>query len=104
MNIERRNYRTLQNLHEPYAKLSKWQIKRARAHARRNGPGFAVTKPKNHRISLNMNKVDHFVDFINRPYFHQDVAFGMRKAASSAGPRCVMGRSRFREGLRNLVK
>jgi hypothetical protein len=26
-----------------------------------------------------MNKVDHFVDFFNRPYFHQDVAFGMRK-------------------------
>ncbi len=26
-----------------------------------------------------MEKVDHFVDFVNRPYFHQDVAFGMRK-------------------------
>ena len=36
----------LQNLHELYAKLSKWQIKRARAHAKRNGPGFAVIKPK----------------------------------------------------------
>ena len=27
-----------------------------------------------------------------------------RGSASSAGPRCVMGRSRFREGLRNIVK
>ena len=68
----------LQNLHEPYAKLTKWQIKRVRAHARRNSPGFAVTKPKHHRISLDMNKVDHFVDFISCPYFHQDVAFGTR--------------------------
>ena len=25
-----------------------------------------------------MTKVDHFVDFLNRPYFHQDVAYGMR--------------------------
>jgi hypothetical protein len=32
-----------------------------------------------------MNKVDHFVDFINRPYFHQDVAFGMRKPKLESG-------------------
>jgi hypothetical protein len=32
-----------------------------------------------------MNKVDHFVDFINRPYFHQDVAFGMRKLKLESG-------------------
>lgn len=75
----------LQTLHEPYVKLSKWQIKRARAHARRNGPGVAVIKPKTHWISLDMVKVDHFVDFVNRPYFHQDVAFGMRKLKLESG-------------------
>jgi hypothetical protein len=25
-----------------------------------------------------MGKVDHFIDFANRPYFHQDVTFGTR--------------------------
>lgn len=69
----------LQELHEPYAKITQWQIKRARAHAKKNGPGVEVTKVKHHRINLDMSKVDHFVDFVNRPYFHQDVAFGMRK-------------------------
>lgn len=75
----------LQALHEPYTKVSQWQIKRARAHAKENGPGFAVIKAKRHRISLDMEKVDHFVDFVNRPYFHQDVAFGMRKLKLESG-------------------
>lgn len=69
----------LQELHEPFEKVSEWQIKRAREHAKNFGPGLAVSKPKIHRISLDMSKVDHFLDFANRPYFHQDVAFGMRK-------------------------
>ena len=36
----------LQSLHEPYAKLSKWQIKRARAHSRLAGLGAEVTQTK----------------------------------------------------------
>ena len=70
--------KALQKLHEPYGKLSGWQIDRARAHARTCGPGREMKKTKHHRISLNMGKVDHFIDFANRPYFHQDVAFGTR--------------------------
>ena len=70
--------RELQTLHEPYGKLSRWQIDRARAHARTCGPGHEVKKTKHHRVKLNMSKVDHFIDFANRPYFHQDVAFGTR--------------------------
>ena len=65
-------------LHEPYGKLTRWQIDRARAHARASGPGHEVKKTKFHRVKLNMAKVDHFIDFANRPYFHQDVAFGTR--------------------------
>ena len=68
----------LQKLHEPYGKLSRWQIDRARSHARACGPGHEVKKTKHHRVKLNMAKVDHFIDFANRPYFHQDVAFGTR--------------------------
>ena len=65
-------------LHEPYGKLTRWQIDRARAHARACGPGHEVKKTKFHRVKLNTAKVDHFIDFANRPYFHQDVAFGTR--------------------------
>ena len=65
-------------LHEPYGKLTRWQIDRARAHARACGPGHEVKKTKFHRVKLNMAKVDHSIDFANRPYFHQDVAFGTR--------------------------
>lgn len=75
----------LQKLHEPYATISQRQIKRARAHARANGPGVNVTKQSHHRISLDMTKVDHFIDFVNRPYFHQDVAYGMRTLKLDSG-------------------
>ncbi len=75
----------LQTLHEPYGRLSKWQIKRARAHARNNGPGMEVKKTRYHRVSLDMGKVDHFIDFTNRPYYHQDVAFGTRRLKLESG-------------------
>lgn len=77
--------KTLQKLHEPFGRLTQWQIKRARAHAKNNGPGVTVIKPKYHRISLDMSKVDHFLDFVNRPYFHQDVAFGTRLLKLESG-------------------
>ena len=69
----------LQKLHEPYAKVSQRQIKKARAHTRANGPGFSISEESLHHICLNMDKLDHFIDFVNRPYFHQDVANGTRK-------------------------
>ena len=75
----------LQTLHEPYGRLSKWQIKRARAHARNNGPGMEIKKTRFHRVSLDMGKVDHFIDFANRPYYHQDVAFGTRTLKLGSG-------------------
>ena len=70
--------KTFQKFHEPYARLSQWQIKRAREHARMSSSGTSVTKTVHHRINLDMVKVDHFVNFINRPYFHQDLTYGMR--------------------------
>ena len=75
----------LQKLHEPYGKVSKWQIKRARTHARLNGPGMAVNKQKYHRTRLDVGKADHFIEFVNRPYYHQDVAFGTRKLKLESG-------------------
>ena len=33
----------------------------------------------NHRLNLDMPKVDHFVDSLNRPYFYQDVGLWNEK-------------------------
>ena len=82
--------KTLQAYHEPYEKISIRQIKLARSHAKKNGPGAEVPKIVNHRVRLDTNKVDHFVDFINRPYFYQDVAFGTRKLSLSSGLKITM--------------
>ena len=75
----------LMRIHEPYEKLTKWEIDRARLHATKNGPGSAPEKHDQHRTRLPMDKVDHFLDFVNRPYFYQDVAFGTRKLKLSDG-------------------
>ena len=31
-----------------------------------------------HRVRIDMTKVDHFVEFINRPYFYQEVSYGTK--------------------------
>ena len=80
----------LQKLHEPYESITTWQIKKARAHARECGPGLSVEKPSSHRVRLDTTLVDHFVDFINRPYFYQDVAFGTRKLKLDNGEEVTM--------------
>ena len=65
-------------LHEPYEKLTRYQVKRARQHAKLHRPGTIPEKELKHRVRLDMGKVDHFCEFANRPYFHQDVAYGSR--------------------------
>ena len=83
--------KTLQHLHESHEHLTEWQIKKARKHAREKGSGFNVTKPStSHRVRLPMTLLNHFIDFVNRPYFHQDVAFGTRKLKLSNGERITM--------------
>ena len=61
--------RTLQRIHEPFAKLTSWQIKRARAHARECSSGSLVEKPPSHRVRLLPAKIDHFLDFVNHHTF-----------------------------------
>ena len=62
----------------PYEKLSSRQIHKARCHAKTLGPGTVPEKKKYHRVLVDMSKVDHFIEFINRPYFYQDVSYGSR--------------------------
>ena len=82
--------KTLQRIHEPYAKLTEWQIRCARAHARESGPGSLVETSPTHRVCLPPTKLDHFLDFVNRPYFYQDVAFGTRKLRLNSGETITM--------------
>ena len=77
-------------LHEPYEPLTRWQIKQARKHAKEKGPGMPQEKTFQHRIRLPMAKVDHFIDFINRPYFYQDVAYGTRVIKLETGEKLPM--------------
>ena len=82
--------RTLHRIHEPFAKLTSWQIKRARAHARECSPGSLVEKPPFHKVRLLPAKLDHSLDFVNRPYFYQDVAFGTRRLKLKSGEKLTM--------------
>ena len=77
-------------LHQPYETLTRWQIKRARKHAKLQRPGTPVEKPFRHRVRLSLPKVDHFIDFINRPYFYQVVAYGTRVIKLDNGEEMMM--------------
>ena len=92
LSIYAHNYpvKVLMELHEPYAKISKWQIKRARHHAQENGPGNLIEATKRTRVRLNLTKLDHFIGFANRPYFYQDVAYGIRTLKLDAGKTLTM--------------
>ena len=77
-------------MHSSFEKLSERQIKKARAHAKTFGPGTPVETTKKHRIYLNRAKVDHFIEFSNRPYFYQDVSYGTRVLKLESGERITM--------------
>lgn len=82
--------KTLQAIHSPYGKLSNWQIKQARSHAKIYGPGTVPVSEKKHRVRLDMKKVDHFVEFANRPHFYQDVAYGNKILKLDSGEKIQM--------------
>ena len=54
------------------------------------GPGSNVPKVFSHRARLHTNKVYHFIDFVNRPYLYQDVAFGTRTLTLDGGGKIAM--------------
>ena len=58
--------------------LSKWRIDQAREHATKSGRWQLVIEKPIFRTRIDAEKVDHFLDFVSRPEFLQDVAFGTR--------------------------
>ncbi len=71
--------------HEKYERITEWQVRKAKEHANKIGPGIPVENLKRHRARVDMMKVDHFLDYINRPYYYQDVAFGTRNLELESG-------------------
>ena len=80
----------LQKIHQPYGKLSTWEIKEARSHANLSGPGTTLEVTTKHCVRLDMSKVDHFVEFTNRPYFYQDISYGSKILILESGDRIEM--------------
>ncbi|PFX14753.1 hypothetical protein AWC38_SpisGene21066 [Stylophora pistillata] len=81
---------TLKKLHLPYGKISTWEIKQARSHANLHGPGTIPETTTKHRVRLDMGKLDHFIDFVNRPYFYQDVSYGSKILVLDNGDKIEM--------------
>ena len=77
-------------MHEPFEILSDRQIKKARAHAKNVGVGFNVEKLPSHIVRIDLVKLDHFLSFVDQPYFYQDVAYGTRTRKLDCGERLVM--------------
>ena len=77
-------------MYESFEKLSDRQIKKARAHAKKVGVGFNVEKQPNHRVRIDLVKLDRFLSFVDQPYFYQDVAYGTRTLKLDCGERFVM--------------
>ena len=80
----------LKAIHRPFENLSDRRIKKARAHSSSKGSGSPLPKIPQHRIRLDKCKLDHFMEFIPRPYFYQDVAFGSRTLKLESGEEMVM--------------
>ena len=84
------SYDELKKLHEPFEDLSDRQIKKARQQAKINGPGVPLKKVITHRVRMDMVKLEHFLTFVDRPYFYQDVAYGQRTLKLENGERLAM--------------
>ena len=78
------------DLQEMIPGLSKWRIDQARRHAIDVGEGQPVVETPIFRIRLDPVKTDHFIDFISRPCFLQDVAYGTRKLKLDGGGHAVI--------------
>ena len=55
-------------IHEPYERITAWQVKKARAHCKQFGAGMPEEKEVHHRVRINTSKADHFIEYVNRPY------------------------------------
>ena len=77
-------------LQEMISGLSKWRIDQARQHATEAGKGQPLPKLPRFRAKIDREKVDHFIEFISRPEFVQDVAFGTKTLKLDSGEKIII--------------
>ncbi|KXJ22171.1 hypothetical protein AC249_AIPGENE4203 [Exaiptasia diaphana] len=70
--------------------LSKWRIDQARDHATKSGRGQPVKEKQIFRARISNEQMDHFLDFVSRPEFLQDVAFGTKSMKLDSGERITI--------------
>ena len=58
--------------------LSKWHIDQARQHATEAEKGQPLPEIPSFRRKIDHENVDHFTEYISRPEFVQDLAFGKK--------------------------
>lgn len=80
----------LKRIHASFENLSDGQIKKAKKHARIVGAGMAVEKTPFHRVRIDLEKLSHFLSFVDQPFFYQDVAYGTRHLKLESGEKLVM--------------
>lgn len=80
----------LMEVHKLYEPVTEWELRKAKLHANNKGPGAPLEKPVYHRVRLDTVRVNHFLEFINRPYFYQDVSYGTRTVKFDSGEKLVM--------------
>ena len=65
--------------------LSKWHIDQAGQHATEAGKGQPIPEIPSFRTRIDGEKVDHFIEYISRPEFVQDAAFGTKTLKLDSG-------------------
>ena len=48
-------------------------------------PRYCSCEKKYHHVRIDMSKLDHFIEFINHPYFYQDVSYGTKVLKLDSG-------------------
>ena len=77
-------------IHTPFKKLSDRQIKKVRSHAKTVGVGLPVENIPYYRVRIDKSKLEHFLSFVDQPYFDQAVSFGTKTVKLDSGQRMVM--------------
>lgn len=76
---------TKEKLMEMVPGLTTFKIDAARRHAAITSPGHLLNPPKICRARLTVPKINHFIEFISSPIYHQAVGYGAKCLKLSSG-------------------
>ena len=76
---------TLQEIRKYIPRLTKYMFCQARQHSLVSGRGAPVIAKQSPRWRIDLNQLDHFLDFITSPFIVQDLPFGEQFLKLSTG-------------------